>query len=225
MTMNFDPRKITQDAQTARLTLDSRGVVCASPEVGETIASRWFHQSQPEHYNKQQAFNDVCHLGAYFCVLNSLTVPAFCQVSLVGNALGYASQWSGRKYLIQIDANKCGKPREGSPPFMSWPGHQYDDTVTGTVAHEIGHIAHWHVSDRITRLRRKEIEVIAMAEPEVITAYEKKNADERWAEAMRLFILNPSLLKKRWPMRFEYLSTLFLPAVQVSSEEILAGLN
>lgn len=218
----FDPRKASQQASLVKAELASRGVVPASPDIGETVAGRFHQYSRPEHYVKATAFTDAVHLAAYFCVVNSLDVPAFCQVHLSGALLGTASRWQGGIYLVKIDANACNLPRYSDRFAGGWPGAQYDDTVVGVVAHEIGHITHWTESTQIHK-RRKDIEAVARREPEAISEYEKTHPDERWAEAMRLFILNPSLLAHRWPKRYDYLSSMFHPVVTTGWEEILEG--
>ncbi len=58
---------------------------------------------------------------------------------------------------------------------------------------------------------------------ESVSSYSKNNAVESFAEAMRLFILNPDLLRRAWPETFFSLETVFTPVVDLTWREVLAN--
>ena len=88
----------------------------------------------------------------------------------------------------------------------SWPGWKTDRTAVGVLAHEVGHyLAHatacrtgsYHVDLRRWR------GCLATNCKKPVSGYEP-TADEAWAETMKLFILNPALLKAAIPWRYAF---------------------
>lgn len=95
---------------------------------------------------------------------------------------------------------------------FSFTGSKTDYTSAGILAHEVGHHVHlelagrsniktWsHAQDKISiglvQVRKREVQV-SWYEPDLL---------EMFAEAMRIFILNPNLMKTGRPERFKYLT-------------------
>lgn len=107
-------------------------------------------------------------------------------------------------------------------PGYSWSftGYKADLTSYGILAHELGHW--WHFQeprrDDITLAAR----LLAMDE-RAVSGYEP-NAHETIAEAVRLFILNPDLLRCGRPKRYAYLESMGMrPLHDLSWREVLAN--
>lgn len=91
----------------------------------------------------------------------------------------------------------------------SWPGWKTDRTAIGVVAHEVGH----YVEHKL------QLEAHGPAWCAIIAKYKKQVSgyepvpSEAWAESMRLFILNPDLLRKALPQRYEFICSIGLKAL------------
>ena len=100
---------------------------------------------------------------------------------------------------VLVDVEKTRWPAYKKGRTWSFPRYKVDKTAMGVVAHETGH----HVQAlRVCGLHEWQRKVLD-TEP-AVTGYEP-TPGEAFAEAMRLFILNPDLLKVGRPKRFEYL--------------------
>lgn len=94
------------------------------------------------------------------------------------------------------------------PSFRSWswPGWKTDRTACGVVAHEVGH----HVTEKLnSRTTPKERVVLrekwaSAARGKRVSGYEP-TLEEAGAETLRLFILNPALLRDALPRRYAFL--------------------
>lgn len=83
-------------------------------------------------------------------------------------------------------------------PGYSWSftGYRADMTCAGIAAHELGH---WfHIRRRGSLQKFSELAVGAKR----VSSYEP-NTSEAFAETMRLYVLNPDLLRLASPVRFE----------------------
>lgn len=90
----------------------------------------------------------------------------------------------------------------------SWPGYKVDRTAMGICAHEVGHhVAQAHVARSTDAVdwTAKWRNLLANRQRKVVSGYEPV-PDEAWAETMRLFILNPDLLRKAIPWRYDYVT-------------------
>lgn len=120
--------------------------------------------------------------------------------------------YDNTNYRIEINLKKCKSPV--ITPGFSWSftGYKSDVTPSGVLAHEIGHyldyLSGWKYSKNIP-IKKK------------ITSYEP-NKLESFAETIRLFILNPDLLKTKWVERYNYIIQLGLkPIITDSWQEVL----
>jgi len=94
-------------------------------------------------------------------------------------------------------------------PGFSWSytGYKADLTAPGILAHEVGHHVHLELDRRgDVDVRRGLLALIrAVAATEAPVSGYEPNEHEVMAEAMRLFIMNPSLLLEGRPKRFAML--------------------
>ena len=82
-----------------------------------------------------------------------------------------------------------------------WPGHLVDDTAIGVLAHEVGHyVWHW------LQLRTAPWSPAAAGGRRIGRYDYRGDPEEAWAETIRLFILNPALLKAGLPRRWRWLT-------------------
>lgn len=94
----------------------------------------------------------------------------------------------------------------------SWPGWKTDRTAVGVVAHEVGH----HVEHELQSLGHITSTKHGIAWRAIISQHKKQVsgyepvASEAWAESMRLFILNPDLLRKALPWRYDFICSVGL---------------
>lgn len=106
---------------------------------------------------------------------------------------------------VPVTAEPVYTPRMRS---WSWPGWKTDRTAMGVVAHEVGH----HIATVFTRqgrLKQREhgdvwFSLLKECKKKV-SGYEPV-PEEAWAESMRLFILNPDLLRQAIPQRYSFIT-------------------
>lgn len=107
------------------------------------------------------------------------------------------------------------------PQYRSWsyPGWKTDRTAVGVVAHEVGHYVEEHLrfAGKLDYAGNAWREIIRGKK---VSGYEPKPS-EAWAESMRLFILNPKLLRAAIPRRYEFISQLLRPSETRSWKRVL----
>jgi hypothetical protein len=95
------------------------------------------------------------------------------------------------------------------PGFQwSFTGYKSDLTLPGVLAHETGHHVHFELEKRLNvGMRGKLMGCLGYlaANEAPVSGYEP-NTHELFAEAMRLFILNPKLLEEGRPERHRFLT-------------------
>jgi hypothetical protein len=150
-----------------------------------------------------------------FCALNGLRCPNMV-VSLqedwhVGACAYYRPQ------TIHICPEECGWPcgAERSRNW-SWPGSTVDREPYGVVCHELGHHCDWHRSPKKGSYGGDYSERVMKecGEPG-LTSYADANPWEWFAEAFRLFVTNPELLKLVRPLTYKLIAKDFRPAVEL----------
>lgn len=152
---------------------------------------------------KKMSKADLCCLSVELCTeflqLNNLTVPKYVIFRQESSPGGYCGLYTNN--LIRVWASNVAKI--AFVPFMrswSYPGYKVDRTGMGVVAHETGH----HVVKETGLLRKLSAELSHTLRYEKLTGYEP-NLDEMLAETLRIFILNPDLLRKIAPNRYKFL--------------------
>ena len=156
---------------------------------------------------KQEQFNRGIRLSSRWLEINGFDSV---QVNNLDDGSHRSSQYlkyirtcgfySGRDQLIWISPKRCAVTA-GPKMSCSWsfPRFKIDRTPIGVVAHEVGH----YVDHKMGRPSAR-LEKAFLAKKGAVSGYEPNNS-ESFAESMRLFILNPDLLKQANPIRYEFL--------------------
>lgn len=114
---------------------------------------------------------------------------------------------------VWVDLAKCSTPRFVKSRNWSWPGYKVDKTPAGVVAHETGHYVVWCMRQDYSmgmNTFAKDFDAHPLIDwPKImrgkpVSGYEP-TSEEAFAETMRLFILNPDLLRAGWPGRYNFL--------------------
>lgn len=151
----------------------------------------------PENYDKQEAFEKAIFISKEFYKKNKLALPKEYRIADF-NHFGLYEYYPKR---ISINVKRTRVPVKTPGFSYSFTGHKSDVTVAGVVCHETGHhvenmLGYNKCLEKLAEIKRKESQV---------TSYEP-NIHETFAEMMRLFILNPDLLKKGRPMRYKFIT-------------------
>lgn len=135
-----------------------------------------------------------------FCEWNKLPVPAFFSNRRLAQDTGY---YNPSTTGVVVDVRATAHPVE-RPHHMcwSWPAFKTDRTAVGVPCHETGH----HVQYVMMKNRRwdRKWSILCNNTPR-ITSYEPVPS-EAFAETMRLFILNPELLRRYSPDRYNFIN-------------------
>jgi hypothetical protein len=147
-----------------------------------------------------------------FCKVNKVKIPKIVPTY----ARGYYGLYvwgSGKLSVNEIKA----KPPVTTPGFSwSYTGYKSDLTGAGIIAHECGHYI-----DEILKFPSKRIKKAVRGE-KAVSSYEPDRY-EVFAESMKLFILNPNLLKVGRPKRYAFLCELgLIPLINDDWETVLA---
>jgi len=125
---------------------------------------------------------------------------------LAGGPLqGTATGWY-RDGFVFVNLPKCAKPVAN--PFAnrrSYPGNKTDRTPVGVVAHETGHHVEESLYGRRLTPHHGEKWRALIKKTKAISGYEPVPS-ESWAETLRLFILNPDLLRRAVPGRYDFVT-------------------
>lgn len=122
-----------------------------------------------------------------------------------GPAQGTGTGWY-RDGHVFVNLPKCAKPVAN--PFAnrrSYPGNKTDRTPVGVVAHETGHHVEWNLYGRRLTPHHGEIWRALVKRTKAISGYEPVPS-ESWAETLRLFILNPDLLRLAVKDRYDFVT-------------------
>lgn len=155
---------------------------------------------------KQELFSIGITLVEKFCVINSIRPPS---ISIEENT---KKPYYGIFYpnnTIYINIGRCRPPVKVPGYDWTFPGYAQDLTPYGIIAHEFGH----YISDLLGKEFRKNFFNIRKIEHNV-TASDNRGLDEKMAEAARLFLTNPDLLKRGRPHRYSILSDYYKPIIK-----------
>jgi hypothetical protein len=164
-----------------------------------------------------------------FLQFNKLPLPVFMtyEEALNGKRVSHAIELLHRVHNGPIQGTRTGLYSKGyvfvnvpvtaapvQNPSMrnwSWPGWKIDRTAVGVVAHEVGHHVGELLADKLTTLElcKSRTEWLQCIKGKKVSGYEPV-PEEAAAESMRLFILNPDLLRKAIPRRYYFLCELGL---------------
>lgn len=123
-----------------------------------------------------------------------------------------ASAWYQQNKITLLPKRLARPATEKQVRLWSFPGSKVDRTPYGVLAHEFGHFV-----DEVLGYPSRHGFWSKKTNP--VSGYEPNNS-ERFAESMRLFILNPCLLRWGSPQRYaEFLSHGMKPVMSVDSYE------
>jgi len=124
---------------------------------------------------------------------NDIETPKICIKKI--NAAGY--------YIIKskiIEINNITTSPVKTPGYKwSFPGYKADMTFMGILCHEFGHHIYY-----TKKIKSKEYKLYL--EKEINVSSYEPNIDEKFAEAFKLFLTNPDLLKKGRPKRYNFIT-------------------
>lgn len=147
-----------------------------------------------------------------FCDFNEIALPAFVE----DNKMNANGMYYWGKPRLRYNIKRCRTPVNNPGFAWSYTGYKSDMTVAGVVAHEFGHYI-----DDILKTPSKRIKK-AVAGESCVTSYEP-NTYEIFAEAFRVFVLNPELLKIGRPKRYAFFEGLGLKPVILDNWEYVLG--
>jgi hypothetical protein len=150
----------------------------------------------PNSYSKQAAYELAKAHAEAFLDLNGIERPRSFELASLGKLHGMYKNGS-----VFVDLKRSRVPTK-TPGFQwSYTGYKSDLTAPGILAHEIGHHVHFRLGvEPIIRAMRGITKIEAN-----VTSYEP-NASEAFAEAAKLLVLNPDLLRRGRPKRWGYMT-------------------
>lgn len=165
----------------------------------------------PNNYDKKIAYQQAIDLCNFFLAKNNISVPKY-RIFDRTKLRGYYNKG-------QITIRLKGSPSPVKKPGWRWSytGYKADLTIPGVIAHELGH----YVDDYLKLSNVKSFHDICYREAPV-SSYEP-TMSESFAEAMKLFILNPDLLKCGRPERYTYISNYLKPITNLLWKDILVN--
>ena len=125
----------------------------------------------------------------------------------------YYGHWISPNRIF-VNVAKATSPARVRGRVWSYPGYKIDRTCAGILAHEFGHHIAGHTKMNANDWRK------VVAETLPVSGYEP-TANEAWAESMRIFILNPDLLRQGRRLRYEYITQYFGPLHNATWQEVL----
>jgi hypothetical protein len=151
-----------------------------------------FIQVNPDTCTKETLRIQIVGVLTTFCNLNNIKIPSIT----IEDIRKYGEYNYHKKELIISTHTKM--PVKVPGYSWSFPGYKADLTLVGVVAHEFGHylqdILHVNLRNFKESIRNESN----------VTSYEP-TPGESFAEAVKLFLTNPSLLKHGRPLRFDYI--------------------
>ena len=143
---------------------------------------------------KTELFNEGVRYVTEFCEVNNIEIPKIVVKDNKSYFPAPCGFYNPRNKTIYVCIEKCSY--EVNNPGFRWSHRHYfvDREPCGVVCHEFGHYLH-HIltNNKLTLPREKQI-----------SSYEP-NKFERFAETIKLFMLNPDLLKVYDPKRYDAL--------------------
>lgn len=174
----------------------------------------------PATYSRLDAWNLAVDHCEAFLRANGLSVPAM--VPLCADR-GLNGCYERDERRANVDVAKSRLPSTSGYAW-SWTGYKADLTAPGILAHEVGH----HIDFEL-RLAGSRSMIDCLDEP-CISSYDesfelpyRRALSERYAESVKLFVLNPDLLRSGRPLRYRALSMFLRPTVTLAWREVLCN--
>jgi hypothetical protein len=119
----------------------------------------------------------------------------------------YQRSWPGGWSAVAVDIDSCHRKARQQPvggqTFWQAPGSFMDFTPLGVFCHEVGHHVDYSLHLKAFSVQNGFQDVVDNEEEISTIEY---NVPESFAEAIRLFVTNPDLLREGRPERYEYLT-------------------
>ncbi len=144
-----------------------------------------------------------------FCSVNQIKFP----VIKTKNDLDSFGCYFHESNEIYINLGDCDLSTKRNNPGMT-----RENTITGCLAHELGHYLHFMYHSRYLTTKFKTLK-------EPLINYWETQIKEDIAESIRLFIINPTLLEEGRPKRYKILHGIFDPITDTHYTEVLKGLD
>ena len=162
------------------------------------LTMKYPYPSQKKQENLEYGRNTV----NAFCTHNDLCPPKIKNATRTHD-YGYYT-WGSSTIFVN---ERLVRVPVKTPGFSwSYTGYKADLTGAGIIAHETGHYV-----DCLLKMPSRRIKKIVKGE-KCVSSYEP-NAQEVFAESMKLFILNPDLLREGRPLRYAFLTSLGLQPI------------
>jgi hypothetical protein len=143
-------------------------------------------------------------LAIDFCNVNGLVLPTFA--TNLNESYGlYEYSRAKKTGTIYCNVLSCSPPCSEFGRAWSYPGYTADRTSYGVVCHELGHHFHFGVNVRDAIVEFRHVLKCERA----VTSYAETNTSEGIAEAFRLFLTNPDLLRRAYPLQYAFFSTTY----------------
>ncbi len=162
----------------------------------------------PLTYSKQVAYDEALVIVKQFLDLNNIAHPSsfnvFNSFPRMGKLKTDYGFYEFRDRSININLKKSRTPVKNPGFQWSFTGSTADLTAPGILCHEVGHHIHSENGDRYYKNSGYVHKFFVHVQNEASVSGYEPNLYEAFAETMRLFILNPDLLKLGRPLRFGY---------------------
>lgn len=194
--------------------LQKRFNAATKPEPA--YGGHWYDGDPSKMTKDELAEKSVKHIQD-FLKKNGLPVPEFVMHEYpdAKNKFQKTGHYSRKEGKVYLNAANTRNPVM-KPGGMQWsyPGYKVDKTPLGVLAHEIGH----HID------HTKQFDTDSFPyKGEKVTGYEP-TVHEAIAESLRLFMLNPDLLRTIAPKRYQYfIDNGLKPTVRGSWKDVLHG--
>jgi len=160
--------------------------------------------------NKKELFEQGMIVCDEFLSKNNIKPPIIIAKNFDNNVKEKGCYYYHDK-IIHVNFSKCRLPVKTPGYSWTYPGYKADLTPMGVLAHEMGH----HI-DNLNNLYK------LMPKTPKVSGYEP-NDKEIVAETLRLFILNPDLLRIISFNRYKFLNERFVPVITQTWEEVLVN--
>lgn len=120
------------------------------------------------------------------------------------------------RHGINVCVPLCATPAtQGQARNWNWPGSLTDREPCGVVCHELGHHVDWLTGDKKGSYGSDySVAMMKEADEPGVTSYAETNPWEWFAEAFRVFVMNPDLLRQLRPRTHALLAWRWHPVVE-----------
>jgi hypothetical protein len=152
--------------------------------------------ANPDTFNRADMFQRGSSYVTEWCQWNNLPPVLIVNDPRLS---GYGRYDHGSPGTIRVNVGSTRLPARIPGYAWSFTGYKADLTVPGVIAHEAGH--HAHLTLGWSRLKG----LLNVSSEPAVSAYEP-NLGEVIAEALKVFILNPELLRAGRPLRWHFIT-------------------